>query len=550
MSRLHPRRTRRSALVLAAGLTVLVSLGLAPDRGGASSSHEQINGSGSSWAFNAVNQWITDVTQNGLQVSFTPNGSAAGRQDYANGVTDFAVSDIGYQGKNPITGGIDASNRAYAYLPMVAGGTAFPYHLTVGGQRIVNLRLSSVTLAKIFTNQITSWNDPEITADNNGRALPAIPIIPVIHSEGAGTTYQFTDFLYTQYPSLWHDFSGYSFPVEYWPTGKGSQVAENGSDGVMSFIKSSAGQGSIGYDEYSYALGAGYPVVPIENAAGYFTFPDAYDVAVSLTQAQINYDKSSQNYLLENLAHVYSYNDPRTYPLSSYTYLIEPTSGSDPTMNTAKRQTLADFVSYSICQGQAEMAPIGYSPLPVNLVQASYQQVDLLHSADPGVSVTNANVANCHNPTFVAGQPDNNYLAQIAPQPPLCAKAGQGPCAGQYAHNGNPLNGHATNAPAPRAAGGGPASSGNSGNVAGGATSSAALTSNAAVPSSTGNSVSVDTSDAAAAAAPALVATPTELAADHLPGSALADVIEALVALGLLALIAIPLWMKNRRSDP
>lgn len=548
MRRLHRSRARLSVL-LAAGISVVISLGVAPSGSGASSSHEQINGSGSSWAFNAVNQWITDVTQNGLQVSFTPNGSAAGRQDYANGVTDFAVSDIGYQGKNPITGGIDASNRAYAYLPMVAGGTAFPYHLTVGGQRIVNLRLSAVTLAKIFTNQITSWNDPEITADNNGRALPAIPIIPVIHSEGAGTTYQFTDFLYTQYPSLWHDFSGYSFPVEYWPTGKGSQVAENGSDGVMSFIKSSAGQGAIGYDEYSYALGAGYPVAPIENAAGYFTFPDAYDVAVSLTRAQINYDKSSPNYLLENLSQVYAYNDPRTYPLSSYTYLIEPTSASDPTMNTAKRQTLADFVSYSICQGQAEMAPIGYSPLPVNLVQASYQQVDLLHDADPGVSVTNANVANCHNPTFVPGQPDNNYLAQIAPQPPLCAKAGQGPCAGQYAHNGNPVNGQATNAPSPIAAGGGRASPGGAGSGAAGGGGSATLTVNAAVSATSDSSVSTDNSDTSATAPPALLATPTELAADHLPNSLLADAIEALVAVGLLALMAIPLWLKSRRSD-
>ena len=51
-----------------------------------------------------------------------------------------------------------------------------------------NLRLSGETLAKIFTNQITNWDDPEITRDNNGVPLPSLPIIPVVQSEGSGST--------------------------------------------------------------------------------------------------------------------------------------------------------------------------------------------------------------------------------------------------------------------------------------------------------------------------------------------------------------------------
>lgn len=128
---------------------------------------EQIDGSGSSWAYNAISQWISDVTAQGLQVVFTPSGSAQGRQDFANGVTDFGVSDIGYQGQDPETGQTDGSNRLYAYLPIVGGATTFPYNLTVAGHQVQNLRLSGDTLAKIFTDQITNWDDPEIT----GRAF-------------------------------------------------------------------------------------------------------------------------------------------------------------------------------------------------------------------------------------------------------------------------------------------------------------------------------------------------------------------------------------------
>jgi phosphate transport system substrate-binding protein len=414
-------------LVALAGCLSLIAAAIPA---GAASSHAQISGSGSSWAYNAVNQWIADTNSQGLQVVFTSTGSAQGRQDFANKTTDFAVSDIGYQGQDPLTGAQDVpGDRAFAYLPIVAGGTAFPYQIRVGGQLVRNLRLSGLTLAKIFTNQITSWDDPAITADNNGRALPPIPIVPVVHSEGSGSTAQFTTFMDTVYPNIWRPFAGGAGFTEYYPR-KGAAVAQNGSDGVMNFVSAGGSNGAIGFDEYSYALGQNYPVAKVENTAGYFTAPSQYNVAVALTQAQI--DTADVNdplkYLTQKLSNVYTYNDPRTYPLSSYSYGIIPTGASDKTMSTAKRQTLVDYLFYSICDGQKEMGPIGYSPLPINLVQASIDQIGKLKAADPGVDISSRDVASCNNPTFVAGHPERNYLAEIAPQPEPCDQAGQGPC--------------------------------------------------------------------------------------------------------------------------
>jgi phosphate ABC transporter phosphate-binding protein len=397
---------------------------------GAANSHAQISGSGSSWAFNAVNQWIADTNQRGLQVVFTSTGSATGRQDFSNKTNDFAVSDIGYQGQDPLTHTSDLpGDRSFAYLPIVAGGTAFPYQIRVGGQIVRNLRLSGQTLAKIFTNQITSWDDPAVTADNNGRALPPIPIVPVVHSEGSGSTAQFTTYLDTVYPNLWRPFAGGSGFTEYYPR-KGAAVAQNGSDGVMNFISAGGSNGAIGFDEYSYALGQNYPVAKIENGAGYFTAPTQYNVAVALTQAAIDTADANDplKYLTQDLSKVYVYNDPRTYPLSSYSYGIIPTGANDKTMSTAKRQTLVDYLFYSICDGQKEMGPIGYSPLPINLVQASIDQIGKLKAADPGVDITSRDVASCNNPTFVAGHPERNYLAEIAPLPDPCDQSGQGPC--------------------------------------------------------------------------------------------------------------------------
>ena len=366
-----------------------------------------------------------------MQVTFNPDGDSQGRQDFANKVSDFSVTADGFQGFDSTTGVSDTSNgRPYAYLPVAAGGTSFPYQIKFDGTQVENLRLSGQTLAKIFTNQITNWDDPEITKDNNGVALPSIPIVPVVQSEGSGATQQLTDYFATEYPSIWDPFAGQSGPTEYFPR-QGDQIAQNGSTGAMNYIASSAANGSIGYVEYSYPLSVGYPVAKVLNSGGFYTLPTQYNVAIALEQAQINMDPNSPNYLLQTLTNVYTDPDPRTYPLSSYVYMIEPTGGTgastnDPNETSGKRQSIADSSTTLICQGQSQIGAIGYSPLPVNLVQAAFSQVQKLQQADPNVDLTNLNIQTCNEPTFVPGQPNTNYLTTIAPQPPACDQQGAG----------------------------------------------------------------------------------------------------------------------------
>ncbi len=522
-----PLRSSRRAWRAIALLVGALSLMLAgTGSAGATDVHALIEGSGSSWSSNAVNQWIADVQNSGLRVVYTASGSAIGRKDFAFKTTDFAVSDIGYQGVDPITHDTDSSGgRAFAYLPIVAGGTAFPYQVRVAGQLRRNIRLSGTTIAKIFTNQITNWDDKAITADNNGSVLPSLTIIPVVHSEGSGSTAQFTRYLDTEFPSIWRPFQGQAGLTEYYPR-KGQMISQSGSDGVMNFVASSAGNGAIGYDEYSYALGKNYPVVKVLNKAGYFTLPNQYNVAVALTKAIINEDKTSPNYLLQNLDNVYADADVRTYPLSSYSYMIIPTASSDSRMTTAKRQTLSDFLFYSVCQGQAEMGPIGYSPLPVNLVQASFSQVAKLKTADPGVDLTKRDVTTCHNPTFVAGQPTRNYLAEIAPKPPACDKTGAGPCTGSGNDGTHGTGGGGSASPTPSA------------------------TSSASPGTTPGSSIDPGTGQVVSAADPNAggggdaVAVPSELAVST--SSSVAPVLAPLAVLVLLLVLVLPPWLSRR----
>ena len=510
----------------------------------------QINGSGSSWAANAINLWVTDVFNTGnVPVTFNPDGDSQGRQDFANKVSDFSVTADGFQGVDATTGVSDTSNgRPYAYLPVAAGGTSFPYQIKFDGTQVENLRLSGQTLAKIFTNQITNWSDAEITKDNNGVQLPSIPIIPVVQSEGSGATQQLTNYFATEYSSIWTPFAGQTGPTEYFPR-QGDQIAQNGSTGAMNYIASSAANGSIGYVEYSYPSSVGYPVAKVLNSGGYYTLPTQYNVAIALEQAQINMDPSSPNYLLQTLTNVYTDPDPRTYPLSSYVYMIEPTGGpgtatNDPSETSGKRQSIADFEYYSICQGQSQIGPRGYSPLPVNLVEAAFGQVQKLQQADPGVDLTNLNINTCNEPTFVPGQPNVNYLTTIAPQPPACDQEGAGPSAAGVTPNGlgsSPTS-SGTYPGASTSAVGAPAA-GTS--ASGSGTSTAAAAAGTAAPAAAASSASA--SEKAALAATAQNQRPPLVSA-LLPGRSVSSTKGPLfAALALGVIFAVPVVIGYRR---
>lgn len=524
------------AIALAMGLLV----------GASTSAHAtvyaQIEGTGSTWSELIVQQWIADVDANGMKVVYTGGGSTKGRKDFSQASTDFAISEIPYQGTDE-RGQADTSNgRPYAYLPIVAGGTAFTYQLKIGNDLVRNLRLSGETLSKIFTNQITNWNDPAITKDNNGRKFPSLPIIPVVRSDGSGTTAQFSTWMDKQYPNIWRPYFGQSGLTSYYPKKGDRMVSQAGSDQVMNTIKGFAGNGMIGYVEYSYPINADYPVVKVENKAGYFVEPTQYNTAVALTKAKINQDKSSNLYLTQILDGVYDNADPRAYPISSYSYMIIPTGADDPRMSTAKRQTLADFMYYSLCAGQTKAGPYGYSPLPLNLVQAGFQQLAKLKTADSKVDLTDRDVRSCNNPTFDGKNLNKNVLAETAPQPAACDKTGAGPCGTATGANKPSTDDGGSEATGDGTAGGDDTGGAGTGNDPGGAPDGDAPPS---VDPATGEVTGTGTTTDGAA----IYANPTELASARTSDD---KTFGWLAVLELLALVLLPglyvVTMRRRRA--
>jgi ABC-type phosphate transport system substrate-binding protein len=393
-------------------------------------SYAVINGSGSSWSALALDQWAQDLRPSGLVINYNPDGSAAGRGDYEANQDDFAGSDPPFRNGHDELGGTGADHptQGYSYIPDTAGGTAFMYHIEVAGHLVTNLRLSGKTLMEIFTGAITNWDDRRITHDY-GAQLPNLPITPVIRSDGSGATFFFTRWMSHEFPPEWNAFCrkvrpGIRLPcpqTEFYPL-FGNAKSENGSNNVATYITASYGDGAIGYDEYAYALNAHYPVVQLLNPAGYYVLPTASNVAVALTQAVIDENKSSPDFLQQNLDKVYTYTDPRSYPLSSYSYLIVPRERTTQPLSFSKPKgrSLSTYINFFLCAGQKEVAALGYSPLPLNLVTGGLLQNSKIpgHAPVPNLQT----LAGCDNPTFTNGV---LTLLKDAPQPSPCSKVGE-----------------------------------------------------------------------------------------------------------------------------
>jgi len=314
------------------------------------SASDPVDGAGSTWSQIAVDQWRADVARQGLVVNYQGVGSTAGRVAYYQAQVDFAVSEIPFQSAQYDRQGnllADetqlAASRPYAYLPIVAGGTAFMYNLKANGQRITDLRLSPTTVAKIFTGQINMWNDPAIVALNPGVNLPAVAIAPVRRADGSGTSFLFTHYL-SQVSPDWKAKVGEGTAVN-WPTGAGGK----GNEGVAAFVQRLPN--SIGYVEYAYAKQNKMSHVLMLNRDGVYVAPD--DATFKAAAANAQWAKSFNQVLT---------NQPGkdSWPITGATFILMHAQSSKPTQTAAALK----FFDWAFTQGDGMAADLEYVALP------------------------------------------------------------------------------------------------------------------------------------------------------------------------------------------
>ena len=308
-----------------------------------------LNGSGSSFqdAYDQKAKAEFAKKAAGVTVNYTKSGSAAGKQDLANQVVQFAGTDslIKDADKPTFKGG------EVLYFPTV--GAPITVSFNVSG--VDKLQLSPDTLAGIFGGDITSWNDPKIAADNSGANLPSTKIAVVHRSDGSGTTSNFTKYLKKASPNVWKLDSG---DTVNWPSS--TQGAEKNS-GVASLVKTT--DGAIGYVDLADAVNADLKFAAIKNAAGKFVDPTLDGASAALAGATANADLTYDPLNASGDA---------AYPITSPTWIIVYKKQTDATVAAA----LKGWLSFILTDGQGFAKTVGFAPLPSDLATKAIAQLD------------------------------------------------------------------------------------------------------------------------------------------------------------------------------
>ena len=309
-----------------------------------------INASGASFPAPIYQKWFEEYkAKTGIQVNYQGVGSGAGIKALTEGTVDFAASDA------PMTDQQIAGVKVKPFhFPTVLGAVVLTYNIP---GVTAKLKFSGATVAGIFMGTITKWNDAKIKADNPGVNLPAKDndIIVVHRADSSGTSFIFTDYLSKVSPE-WKSKVGAATSVQ-WPIGlSGAQNA-----GVAGLVKQTPG--SIGYVELIYAVQQKMGYADIKNANGKWVTPSFEGVtaaAAGLKDMPADFRVSITNAPGD-----------KTYPISSFTWMLIPSHISDAT----KKKAITDFLNWMLTDGQKECEAMSYAPLPASVVAKEKKQI-------------------------------------------------------------------------------------------------------------------------------------------------------------------------------
>ena len=277
--------------------------------GGSGNASGEIAGAGSTAQEAAQEAWIAEFenANSDATVSYDAVGSGGGREQFIAGGVAFAGSDAALsEEEGELKKAMDRCNPGQLIeIPAYVSPIAVIYNL----EGVESLQLSAPTLAGIFSQKITTWNDPAIAKENPDVELPDTRITPVNRSDESGTTENFTEYLSEVDPQGWpYEVSG------DWPV-KGGEAAQ-GTSGVVEAV--AAGDGTIGYADASQAgelgiatikVGSNYEEPTPEAAAAILDeSPEAKDVAKTPYMFPFELDRKTES--------------SGTYPVVLVSYLI------------------------------------------------------------------------------------------------------------------------------------------------------------------------------------------------------------------------------------
>jgi phosphate transport system substrate-binding protein len=283
--------------------------------------------------------------QPAVTVTYAGGGSGQGQLDLQAGTKQWAGTDSLIKPED-----LPKYKGTVLYFPTVAAPITVSYNLS----GVSKLNLSPDTLASIFENKITKWDDAAIKADNPNATLPSTAIVVAHRAEPSGTTANFTKYLMTAAPTTWTLGSD---KTVNWPSG---QQAGNANSGVAQIVKSTGG--AIGYVDFSDAQAAQLTYASIKNASGKFIAPSIASAKAALAGSDVAADLTYNPLDAKGVA---------AYPITSPTFVIVYQQQSDPTVAAGLR----GFLGYMLGDGQSLAESVDFAGLPPTILAKAKAQL-------------------------------------------------------------------------------------------------------------------------------------------------------------------------------
>lgn len=311
--------------------------------GASACTQTNVTGVGSTFVYPILAKW-SDAYQSksGLSINYQSIGSGGGIAQIKAKSVDFGASDMPLKPE-------DLASSGLTQFPVVIGGDVPVVNLK--GIAAGQLKISGPVLAGIFLGKVTKWNDPAITALNEGVALPTQDISVVHRSDGSGTTFIWTNYL-SKVSADWKSKVGEGTSVE-WPSGVGGK----GNEGVAATVQQIAG--AIGYVEYAYALQNKLTDMQVQNRAGQFVHANAQSFAAAAAGADWAHAPGFYLILTDQAGQ-------DAWPITGSVFVLMHKAQSKP----AIAQQILRFFTWAYSDEGAKLAgTLDYVPMPAAVVQ-------------------------------------------------------------------------------------------------------------------------------------------------------------------------------------
>jgi phosphate transport system substrate-binding protein len=273
--------------------------------------------------------------------------------------------------------------------------------------------LSPETIARIFSGEITKWNDPIIRTVNNGTvkvpvfktkkvtvkdkngknvsktvpvldkngtptitkylekevnvSLPNTPITVYYRSDSSGTSENFTRFLKganaVKNPTAWPKNQNTTF-TNAMPVDVASRFNFQGESGSAKVASGVAGKvGAITYSELSFATDNKLKVAYVQNAAGEFVAPDSAGTSAFLGGGTIKENGTVDVDFVKSIK--------GAYPIGTASYALAYASGKD----AEKQKVVSEFLTYILDKCPNKYPEKGFAQITGSLYTKAKEQI-------------------------------------------------------------------------------------------------------------------------------------------------------------------------------